>query len=130
MRSLIAAVALAVSAATAFTGTAHAAIADDCVGDLLRSSAPTIEVVYVDDYGRVVIDPHGADGFVAAITSQASGFASCVRTCAIQFLTVAGPAPQIVYVDEYGRVVIDPNAAVAVATNTVASSVAFVNCVL
>jgi hypothetical protein len=130
MRSLVAAVALAVSAATAFTGTAHAAIADDCVGDLLRMVTPGIEVVTVNDDGTITIDPHGADGFVSAVSSQTTAFVNCVARCAEQFLLTTSPGVQVVTLNPDGTITINPHGADAWLAYNVAHTTAFVNCVL
>jgi hypothetical protein len=129
-RPLVAAVTLAVSAATAFTGTAHAAVADDCVGDLIRTATPGIEVVTVNDDGTITIAPHGADGFVSAVASQSAGFVSCVVRCVEQFLITTSPVAQVVTFNPDGTITVNPHGADAWLAYNVAHTAAFVNCVL
>jgi hypothetical protein len=72
-RGALAAVVLGLSAAP-FAGTSHAG----CVDDLLRSSSPNTHVVTIDDEGRIIVDPHGADAFIGSTVGTANAFVSCV----------------------------------------------------
>lgn len=51
---------------------------DGCVTQLLRSDSPNTHVVTIDDQGRVIVDPHGADAFVASTAGTAVAFVLCV----------------------------------------------------
>lgn len=51
---------------------------DGCVTRFLTGSYPGTHVVTVDDQGRIVVDPRGADAFVAAAAGHTQALVFCV----------------------------------------------------
>ena len=51
---------------------------DGCVTQFLSGSYPSSSLVTVDDQGRIVVDPHGADGTVAAAAGHTQALVFCV----------------------------------------------------
>lgn len=51
---------------------------DGCVTQFLTSPSPNTHVVTIDDQGRLVVDPHGADAWLAATAGSAQALVFCV----------------------------------------------------
>ncbi|HEX8002043.1 MAG TPA: hypothetical protein VF519_05045 [Mycobacteriales bacterium] len=133
MRTLLA-TALVAAAALPLTGTAGAA-SFGCVRTrvdaIASSTGPGVNLVYVDDQGRIVIDPNGADAAVQYAEGHLTALVNCLGRCAAEFLLGGSPAPiTLVYVDDQGRVVVDPHGADAFVGYTAAQLAAFVRCAL
>lgn len=53
-------------------------ILDGCTADLLREGHPGPNVVWVDPYGRIVIDPNGANATVSSVRASVVTYVNCV----------------------------------------------------
>lgn len=78
MRHVLVLAAVAVAAGPLASPSQAALPAAGCVTTYASYRYPAPTVVTIDSYGRIIIDPHGADGFLRSFAYRTGQFVDCV----------------------------------------------------